>query len=140
LEQVRFEVEQQAASIQITPVDLTEKGERYAVIGGNVSQLPEKAFKMVRTEASKEWYGDWEHIPVEKFRTAQGSIYTYDETDRTTRFKTATGEQHETQDVTVFAGNSLDEQQDFLTVLYRDESKARPDEKKLSVHLGEIIA
>lgn len=139
LEQVRLEIEQQAETIQITPVDLTEKGERYAVVGGNVSQLPEQAWKMVRTEAFKEWYGDWEHIAVEKFRTAQGSVYEYDETGRTTRFKTATGEQHETQDVAVFADMSLDEQQDFLAVLYGDESKPRPDGKKLSVRLGEKL-
>jgi len=139
VEQVRLRAEQQAEAIPITPVDLNEKGERYAVVGGNVSQLSEQGWKVVRTEAFKSWFGDWEHIPIEKFRTTQGSVYTYDDAGKTTRFKTATGEQHDAQDVTVFAGMPLDEQQDFLAVLYRDETKERPDGKKLSVRLGEKL-
>ncbi len=139
LESVRFNAEQQAEAVQVRPVDLNENGERYAVVGGNASQLPEQAWKMVRTGVFKEWFGDWEHIPVEQFKTAQGSVYTYDETGRTARFKTATDEQHDTQGVTVFGAMSLDEQQDFLAVLYGDETKPRPDGKKLSVRLGEKL-
>jgi hypothetical protein len=139
LEIVRLNAEQQAETVQVRPEDLNENGDRYAVVGGNTSQLPERAWKMVRTDAFKEWFGDWEHIPIEQFKTSQGSIYTYDETGRTTRFKTATGEQDHTQDVTVFGAMSLDEQQDFLTVLYGDEAKPRPDGKKFSVRLGEKL-
>ncbi len=40
---------------------------------------------------------------VESFETANGSEYSYDETGRTVRHKTVTGERFEKQDLTVFA-------------------------------------
>lgn len=40
--------------------------------------------------------------PVKSFTTAMGSKYTYDTEGRTTRFKTATGEQYPAQDLSVF--------------------------------------
>jgi hypothetical protein len=40
---------------------------------------------------------------VVSFTTSQDSVYTYDEEGHTTRFKTATGEEQPTQDITVFA-------------------------------------
>jgi hypothetical protein len=51
---------------------------------------------------------------VKTFKTAQGSIYTYDQDGKTTRFKTATGEQQERQDITVFANLTPDEEQEVL--------------------------
>jgi hypothetical protein len=51
---------------------------------------------------------------VKSFETAHGSVYSYGEDGRTSRFKTETGEQMETQDITVFAHLTLDQQQDVL--------------------------
>ena len=50
---------------------------------------------------------------VKSFKTAQGSVYTYDQDGKTTRFKTATGEQEEKQDLTVFVDLTPDEEQEF---------------------------
>lgn len=51
---------------------------------------------------------------VASFETAQGSVYTYDAEGRTTRFKTASGEQNDTQDITVFVDLTLEQEQDVL--------------------------
>jgi hypothetical protein len=51
---------------------------------------------------------------IKSFRTAKGSVYTYDEDGKTTRFKTATGEQNTKQDITVFADLTPEEEQEFL--------------------------
>ncbi len=50
--------------------------------------------------------------PVRSFKTSKGSIYTYDEDRKTTRFKTATGEQHMKQDITVFVDLTPEEDQE----------------------------
>jgi hypothetical protein len=60
------------------------------------------------------------------FRTAQGSAYTYDSDGKTTRFKTATGEQHDRQDITVFSPLSLEDEQDYL-LAYRSENPDRQE-------------
>lgn len=52
---------------------------------------------------------------VESFETAQGSVYEYDKTGHSSRFKTSTGEQMDPQDITVFVDLSLDQQQDVLS-------------------------
>lgn len=48
------------------------------------------------------------------FKTAKGSVYTYDEEGKTTRFKTATGEQNEQQDITVFSDLSPEDEDAYL--------------------------
>lgn len=52
------------------------------------------------------------------FRTAQGSVYSYDNEGKTSRFKSATGEQHERQDVTVFSPLSPEDEQDYLLAIH----------------------
>lgn len=52
--------------------------------------------------------------PIKSFKTAQGSVYTYDSEGKTTRFKTATGEKMERQDITVFVDLTPDEEQEVL--------------------------
>lgn len=63
----------------------------------------------------------------QSFQTEKGSIYTYGEYGRTTRYKAVTGEMHETQDVTVFARLSPDQEQDILHAIHKpreqDETK-----------------
>ncbi|HVA10750.1 MAG TPA: hypothetical protein VNG32_01110 [Candidatus Dormibacteraeota bacterium] len=54
------------------------------------------------------------------FKTAQGSVYKYDDEGKTTRFKTATGEQKERQDITVFVPLTLEEEQDYLEAYQGD--------------------
>lgn len=51
---------------------------------------------------------------VASFETAQGSVYTYNETGQTTHYKTVTGEQMVPQDITVFAYLDIQQNQDFL--------------------------
>lgn len=60
---------------------------------------------------------------VESFETARGSVYIYDAEGRTTRFKTATGEPHDTQDITVFA-HMTPEQRQKVSDAYRIENQA----------------
>lgn len=52
------------------------------------------------------------------FTTTMGSVYKYDSEGRTSRFKTATGEQHETQDITVFANISPETQMKLLGAIH----------------------
>ena len=52
---------------------------------------------------------------VKSFKTAKGSVYTYDKDRKTTRFKTATGEQEPRQDITVFVDLTPDEEQEVLS-------------------------
>lgn len=54
---------------------------------------------------------------VKSFKTAKGSVYTYDSEGKTTRFKTATAEQYERQDLTVFTDLSSDEERIFLEAI-----------------------
>lgn len=56
---------------------------------------------------------------IESFTTAKGSVYTYDSEGRTSRFKTATGEQYPPQDITVFADLDPDENQEFLRAIHQ---------------------
>jgi len=64
---------------------------------------------------------------VKSFKTAQGSVYTYDNEGRTSRFKTVTGEQHEPQDITVFAQLSPDQEQAILRAYHQpgEQDKAK---------------
>ncbi len=63
---------------------------------------------------------------VESFVTSRRSVYTYDETGRTTRFKTANGELQPTQDLTVFvdigASDFRDVLKGFMTINPRSNS------------------
>lgn len=137
LERVRLDAEMQAQFIEIAPLDLNERGERYAVAGGAPSGLPEHLWKLVRTDAFKQWYGDWQHAPVEQFQTAHGSVYTYDSEGCTTRYKTATGEQHATQDITVFVDLSASEEQVFLAAYRR--AGFMLDGERVRVYVTEIL-
>jgi len=71
--------------------------------------------------------GDKEKTPeiqpkVASFKTEMGSIYTYDDEGKTTRYKTATGEQMEQQDITVFAPMTGLEQAEFLEAYHLNNS------------------
>ena len=70
---------------------------------------------------------------VKSFKTRQGSVYTYDNEGKTTRFKTATGEQMERQDVTIFANLTPDEEQQILHA-YRHPL---PEDKNSKVYVLE---
>ena len=71
---------------------------------------------------------------VRSFQTAQGSIYTYDASGRTTRYKTATHEQMVPQDVTVFANLSLQQEQEFLEA---HRGTVLRDGKRVKVYVAE---
>lgn len=116
----------EATTIQIRPEDRNRNGQLLVFPGGPVSNLPEKLWRIVRTKTFREWFGDWQNPPVKSFKTAKGSIYSYDSEGKTSRYKTATSEQHERQDLTVFVNLSLDEEQDYLQA-YRgaEELKAK---------------
>lgn len=70
---------------------------------------------------------------VKSFQTAAGSVYVYDKDGKTTRFKTATGEQMDRQDITVFSTMTPDEEQLVLNS-YRH---LKPEYKKYKVYVGE---
>lgn len=66
------------------------------------------------------------------FKTAQGSVYEYDQEGKTSRFKTVAGEQHERQDITVFSPLTLEEEQDYL-LAYRSDNSDRDTKVKVYV-------
>jgi hypothetical protein len=70
---------------------------------------------------------------VKSFKTAQGSVYTYDHDGKTTRFKAATSEKFDRQDVTVFIDLTPEEEQEFLRA-YRHPTK---EDEKLKVYVLE---
>jgi len=79
---------------------------------------------------------------VTAFKTAKGSVYQYDSEGKTTRFKATTGEQHERQDLTVFAELSPEEEQAHLLALHLEGSHSpskvyvverQPDDSALTV-------
>jgi hypothetical protein len=73
---------------------------------------------------------------VKSFKTAKGSEYTYDQDGKTTRFKTATDEKYERQDITVFANLTPVEEQDFLRYV-NEEDEELNDELKVKVYAFE---
>jgi hypothetical protein len=52
------------------------------------------------------------------FKTSKGSVYTYDEDGKTTRYKTATGERNDRQDLTIFADLSPEENENYLLAFH----------------------
>ena len=81
------------------------------------SSEPTEEFGEAKTENLRAIANERDLHPqdtVASFETDHGSVYTYDDTGRTSRYKTATGEQHEAQDVTVFVSLSPDETQQVL--------------------------
>lgn len=72
---------------------------------------------------SPELIDSAERRRVLNFRTAKGSIYTYDEADKTTRFKAATGEQRERMDLTVFLPLSDEQRQKLLDSMQLETRK-----------------
>ncbi len=95
-------IEKEIASVEIRAVDKDQEGRLLAYPGGPTSHLPERFWKIARTPAFREWFGDWENIPVESFTTSHGSVYTYESDGRVRRHKTATGEDFPPQELTAF--------------------------------------
>jgi len=61
---------------------------------------------------------------IESFETAKGSVYTVLPDGRTQRFKTATGEQNEPNDLIVFVKfKNVQQEQDFLSAQNRQDGK-----------------
>jgi hypothetical protein len=118
------EILAEARSIKIKPEDRNAKGELLARPGGEVSRLSEEDWKIVRTKKFKEWFGDWESPKVKSFITSKDSVYTYDAEGRTSRFKKATNEQHEAQDVTVFLELTPEEENRILDAYRRERNPA----------------
>lgn len=58
--------------------------------------------------------------PITGFKTAKGSVYTYDDEGKTTRFKTVTGEQLERQDITVFSELNPDFERQFMDAIHTE--------------------
>jgi hypothetical protein len=54
---------------------------------------------------------------VKSFKTSRGSIYTYDEEGKTSRFKAVTGEQRPRKDVTVFLPLTEEQEHELLEAL-----------------------
>ncbi|HSI20455.1 MAG TPA: hypothetical protein VLA04_01930 [Verrucomicrobiae bacterium] len=116
-------MQREAADIVIQPEDRNKDGQLLASVHGLPSELPEEAWKLVRTESFKQWFGDWKEMPIARFMTAKGSVYSYDAEGKTTRFKTATNEQNERQDVTVFTKLDPLEEQDLLEVIHHGQGE-----------------
>jgi hypothetical protein len=126
IDELTREILAEAENIPIRPEDRNANGQLLVYPGGPVSSLPEKQWRMVRTRTFKEWFGDWENRPVIFFKTARGSIYTYDSEGKTTRYKTETGVLKERQDITVFVDLSPDEEEEFLNAyLNNRETKSQ---------------
>lgn len=77
---------------------------------------------------------------ISAFKTAKGSVYTYDSEGKTTRFKTATGEQQERQDLTVFVDLTSEEERQFLDAIHTEGDSTKvyvverqPDDSALIV-------
>ena len=70
-------------------------------------------------EIKKEW--------PKSFETEKGSIYTYDDQGRTTRFKTVTGKQSVKKDITVFVDLNKEQESKILSAYHHfnqeDENK-----------------
>jgi hypothetical protein len=63
-------IQNEAEQIVIAPNYRSEKGQLLVRPDGPVSLLPEQEWKMARTKAFKEWFGDWEN-PDKKNETSQ---------------------------------------------------------------------
>jgi len=74
---------------------------------------------------------------VKSFETAKGSVYTYGDDGKTTRFKTATNEQNEPQDLTVFADFKGQQEDNFLEAIHR--SKETGDKVYVVDENGKVI-
>jgi hypothetical protein len=130
------EIIAESEKILVRPEDKNEKGQLLVFPGGPVSNLPEKQWKIARTEGFKQWFGDWENSPVKSFETAKGSIYTYGADGKTTRFKTAENKEYKKQDLTVFVELSEKENTEVLIGIndykvYVVESQADRSVKKI---------
>ena len=65
---------------------------------------------------------------VVSFKTAKGSVYTYDEDSKTTRYKTATNEPQARQDITVFAKLTAEDEEAYIAA-YRSKYRRDPHER-----------
>ena len=74
----------------------------------------------------KEKQEDMKRLAGHSFTTEKGSVYTYDDQGRTSRYKTKTKEQYESQDITVFVDISEEESRSILDAIHAEN----PDLKK----------
>jgi hypothetical protein len=79
-----------------------------------------------KTEVEQERRKAIERLAGHSFETEKGSVYTYDDQGRTSRFKKKTGEQFEPQDITVFIDLNEEECRIFLDAIHTEN----PDLKK----------
>ncbi|MEX2013828.1 MAG: hypothetical protein WD896_00545 [Parcubacteria group bacterium] len=97
---------------------MNERGEGdYQPTDGELESQPEQASEKDGTV----------ELPnnVDSFITAKGSVYQYDEEGRTTRYKTATQEQHRPQDLAVFLDLSLEHEQEILESLHSKDPNVK---------------
>jgi hypothetical protein len=73
------------------------------------------------------------------FKTARGSVYTYDEDGKVTRFKTATGEQKARSDITVFADLTGADFSDYLFAIHESEGQMVHIIQKSPDNSGRVI-
>lgn len=115
------------SSLDPNSISTPEPGEPVlepATLEAGVAPNPEPGTSPA-TEALAEPATEPEATPkVKSFKTAKGSVYTYDADGKTTRFKTATGEQQPRQDITVFADLNETEEADMLQAVHSKGKKA----------------
>ena len=66
-----------------------------------------------------------ERLAGHSFTTEKGSVYTYDESGRTSRFKIKTGEHLEPQDITVFSDLNDEENRIILDAIFGENPEAK---------------
>lgn len=116
IEKITKDILIQSKQISIESRDRNKEGKLLTRNEGPISNLTEEQWKIVRTEKFKEWFGDWQNPPVKSFKTELGSLYTYDDEKKVSRFKTVDEEQHPRQDITVFAHLSPEDDEIFSLV------------------------
>ena len=95
-------------------------------MGFEQSQLENQPEEIIVNPVEKAKNEAAERLKGHSFTTEKGSIYTYGKEGRTSRFKTATNEQHESHDITVFVDFSENDARAFLDAIY----SANPDIKR----------
>lgn len=101
-----------------------ERGVSPAIEGGprEEEKRADAERQRVEDQQKREQYDQQKEKPVKSFETSQGSKYEVLPDGRTIRFKAATGEQHEPQDLTVFAKfKDTEQEQRFLSGIQERE-------------------
>jgi len=105
-----------ATELQVKPIERSESSP------ATVQQTGPVADTEVATEEVVEPTAKPASLAGTTFKTAKGSVYTYLPDGRTQRFKTATKEQSEPQDLMVFVKfKDSEQEQDFLEGIQRSE-------------------